>query len=173
MASQVSAPWISRCFKRVDEDDAQATVEAAVVFPVLLTLMLLTLQPVCVLYTRAVMESAAGEAARLMATTETADEDSLRAFVQRRLGAVPNVAIFHEGGPLAWDITMTRASDNGGAGDVTIAGTVRPLPVLGAFVSALGDAGPSGSIELAVSMGYDGRPAWVEGNYDDWIAMWP
>lgn len=168
-----SVPWISRCSERVLEDGAQATVEAAVIFPVLLTLMLLTLQPICVLYTRSVMESAAGEAARLMATTETVDEDSLQAFVRRRLGAVPNLAIFHEGGPLAWDISLTRSYDSGGPVEVTVAGTVKPLPVLGAFVSALGDAGASGSIDLKVSTGYDGRPTWVEGGYDDWIALWP
>ena len=173
MALRGSVPWISRCFNDVSEDGAQATVEAAVVFPALLTLMLLTLQPVCILYTRSVMESAAGETARLMATSEAADEDSLQAFAQRRLGAVPDLAIFHEGGPLVWDIALTGVRDGGGRTEVTIAGTVRPLPVLGTFASALGTEGPSGSVELKVQVGYEGRPVWVEGGYDDWIAMWP
>ena len=151
---------------------AQATVEAAFAFPVLLTLMLLTMQPVCLLYTRAVMESAAAEGARLAVTNETADEEGLEAFVLRRLAAVPNLSIFHEGGPLSWEIEMTRASDGAGAVAVEISGTARPLPVLGAFAAAMGEAGGSGSIGLKVSASYDGRPSWLEGRYDDWIAMW-
>ena len=49
-------------------EGAQATVEAAFLIPCLLTLMLLALQPVCLLYTVAVMESAAAETARVAAT---------------------------------------------------------------------------------------------------------
>ncbi len=62
--------------------------------PTFLTLILLALQPVCLLYTRAVMESAAAETARLMTTT-TAEDDDLEEFTRRRLAAVPNVSIFH------------------------------------------------------------------------------
>ena len=65
--------------------------------PTFLTLILLALQPVCLLYTRAVMESAAAETARLMTTT-TAEDDDLKEFTRRRLAAVPNVSIFHAGG---------------------------------------------------------------------------
>lgn len=67
--------------------------------PTFLALILLALQPVCLLYTRAVMESAAAETARLMTTT-TAEDDDLKEFARRRLAAVPNVSIFHAGGPL-------------------------------------------------------------------------
>ena len=56
--------------------------------PTFLTLILLALQPVCLLYTRAVMESAAAETARLMTTT-TAEDDDLKEFARRRLAAVP------------------------------------------------------------------------------------
>lgn len=76
--------------------------------PTFLTLILLALQPVCLLYTRAVMESAAAETARLMTTT-TAEDDDLKEFTRRRLAAVPNVSIFHAGGPLSWDIELGRA----------------------------------------------------------------
>ena len=54
--------------------------------PTFLTLILLALQPVCLLYTRAVMESAAAETARLMTTT-TAEDDDLKEFTRRRLAA--------------------------------------------------------------------------------------
>ena len=41
------------------EGRAQATVEAALLIPSFLLLLLLMLQPVCLLYTRAIVESAA------------------------------------------------------------------------------------------------------------------
>ncbi len=106
-----------RCIDIAREDRAQSTVEAAFLLPTFLTLILLALQPVCLLYTRAVMESAAAETARLMTTT-TAEDDDLEEFTRRRLAAVPNVSIFHAGGPLSWDIELGRAG----------AGGVRPCP---------------------------------------------
>lgn len=104
--------------------------------PTFLTLILLALQPVCLLYTRAVMESAAAETARLMTTT-TAEDDDLKEFTRRRLAAVPNVSIFHAGGPLSWDIELGRAGA-GGVSSVSVSGEVKPLPVIGAFAQAMG-----------------------------------
>ena len=92
--------------------------------PTFLTLILLALQPVCLLYTRAVMESAAAETARLMTTT-TAEDDDLKEFTLRRLAAVPNVSIFHAGGPLSWDVELSRA-DAGGVSSVSVSGEVKP-----------------------------------------------
>ena len=65
--------------------------------PSFLILLLLMIQPVCLLYTRAVMESAASSAARIMTTSGEDADEACRAFVLRRLQAVPNVSIFHEG----------------------------------------------------------------------------
>ncbi len=87
--------------------------------PTFLTLILLALQPVCLLYTRAVMESAAAETARLMTTT-TAEDDDLKEFTRRRLAAVPNVSIFHAGGPLSWDMSL--------AGPARVASRPCPFP---------------------------------------------
>ena len=63
--------------------------------PTFLTLILLALQPVCLLYTRAVMESAAAETARLMATT-TWDVELSRADA----GGVSSVSVSGEVKPL-------------------------------------------------------------------------
>ncbi len=101
--------------------------------PTFLTLILLALQPVCLLYTRAVMESA--------------------------------------GGPLSWDIELGRAGA-GGVSSVSVAGEVKPLPVIGAFVQAMGSAGEGGYVELKVDVSYRSRPEWLEGDYDSWIAAW-
>ena len=131
--------------------------------PTFLTLILLALQPVCLLYTRAVMESAAAETARLMTTT-TAEDDDLKEFTRRRLAAVPNVSIFHAGGPLSWDIELGRAD----AGSVSS----KPLPVIGAFAQAMGGTAEGGYVELKVDVSYQSRPEWLEGDYDSWIATW-
>lgn len=154
------------------EPRAQASVEAAFLLPVFLTLLLLALQPCCLLYTRAVMESAAAEGARLALTSEAKDEEALEAFVQRRLGAVPNLSIFHEGDDLDWDISLVRGTDSSGSVSVSIAGAVRPLPVLGAFVGAWGTPDESGNVKLEVEVTYNGRPSWLEGSYDSWISSW-
>lgn len=165
MASMRWGCSISRC----SETHAQASVEAAFLLPCFLTLLLLTLQPICLMYTRAVMESAAAETARLMITTEGTDEKGLEAFTLRRLAAVPNVAIFHTGGPLSWDITLAQTGESAERASVEIAGHVRPLPVLGAFVHGFGKANAQGDVELRVSVAYNGRPSWLEGGYDSWV----
>ena len=139
--------------------------------PTFLTLILLALQPVCLLYTRAVMESAAAETARIMTTTTVDDDADLEEFARRRLAAVPNVSIFHAGGPLSWDIELGRAGA-GGTSSVSIAGDVKPLPVIGAFAQAMGTASANGHVELKVDVSYRSRPDRLEGDYDSWIASW-
>ena len=140
------------------EDRAQSTVEAAFLLPTFLTLVLLALQPVCLLYTRAVMESAAAETARLMTTTTVGDDEDIKEFARRRLAAVPDVSVFHAGA--------------GGVSSVSVTGEVKPLPVIGAFAQAMGSAGQDGYVELKVDVSYRSRPEWLEGDYDSWIAAW-
>ena len=155
----------------IREDAAQATVEAALLLPTFLTLLLLALQPLCMLYTRSVMEAAASETARLMVTTDGEAMDSCEAFVLRRLSAVPNLSIFHAGGSLAWDIELIRADEEGTV-TVAITGAVTPLPVLGAFAGALGTTNGQGDVEMRVEVSYAGRPSWLEGSYETWVRRW-
>lgn len=162
---------ISRCIEAMREHRAQATVEAALVFPVFLTLLLLALQPVCLLYTRAVMESAAAQTARLMVSGE-GDAQLYRSFALRRLAAVPDLEIFHAGGSRAWDVECISARDTGGVVEVSISGHVRPLPVVGAFARAFGTENAHGDVLLEVRVAYEGRPSWLEGSYEDWISAW-
>lgn len=161
----------SRCTEVLGEVSAQSTVEAAFLLPVFLMFLLLALQPVCLLYTSAVMESAAAETARLMVTAEGEDA-AYESFALRRLRAVPDVSIFHAGGPLAWDIELTRASATGGEVGVAIEGYVKPLPILGAFVGAFGETNAQGDVRLRVEVAFEGRPEWLEGDYASWIAQW-
>lgn len=165
------APRISRSIELATEERAQSTVEAAFLLPAFLVLVLLSLQPACLLYTRAVMESAAAETARLMTTSELEGEDELKEFARRRLAAVPNVSIFHAGGPLSWEIEVGRASV-GALSTVSIAGDVKPLPVIGAFARAAGASSKNGALELKVEVSYRSRPEWLEGDYASWIGAW-
>lgn len=153
-------------------ESGQATVEAALLLPLFLVLLLLALQPVCILYTRAVMEGTAAQVARLMITGELGDDEAYRAFALRRLSAVPDLAIFHAEGPRSWSFELERASQTGGNVRVAIEGSVRPLPILGAFVGGFGGLNERGDVVLRVEVAYDGRPAWLEGDYETWVAAW-
>lgn len=62
--------------------------------PAFLLLLLLMLQPVCLLYTRSVMESTAAETARLLATGDADGDEAYRSFALRRLAAIPDLSIF-------------------------------------------------------------------------------
>lgn len=154
------------------EESAQATLEAALLLPAFLTLLLLALQPLCVLYTRSIMEVAAGETARLMATSETTPEESCKAFALRRLSAVPDISIFHAGGSQAWDIEVSGTKGGEGPVTVSVTGSVTPLPVLGAFVGAFGNADGDGDIKITVGVEYAARPEWLKGSYTSWIKRW-
>ena len=154
------------------ERAAQATVEAALLLPTFLTVLLLALQPLCLLYTRAVMEAAAGETARLMITAGGEATDACEAFALRRLAAVPDLSIFHAGGPYAWEIELVEAAEGSGTVTVGITGAVTPLPVLGAFAGALGTTNAHGDIEMHVEVSYAARPEWLEGDYASWAARW-
>lgn len=167
MCSMRKGLSIFRCTECLVDASAQATVEAAILLPSFLTVLLLALQPVCLLYTRAVMESAAAETARVAATYEGDQDDALRGFALRRLTAVPDLDIFHTGGMEGWDIDATGVD---GAVRVEIQGWVSPLPVLGAFVGAFGERNSQGDVSLHVEVEYDARAEWISGGYDDWTA---
>lgn len=139
--------------------------------PTFLTLILLALQPVCLLYTRAVMESAAAETARLMTTT-TAEDDDLKEFTRppacrsaQRFDLSCRRAVVV--GYRAWPGPVP-----GGVSAVSVSGKVKPLPVIGAFARAMGGTAEGGYVELKVDVSYQSRPEWLEGDYDSWIAAW-
>ena len=146
----------------------QSSVEAALLLPAVLLVVGMLVQPVCVAYTRVVMHSAAAEAVRLMTTSQ--DLDACRNYVLRRLDAVPPAALFHVGGREDWQIDLTPPGE-GSAAEATIRGRVRPLPIGGAFVRAMG-TGDGADVEMAVRVTAELRPAWLEGDYGEWVCMW-
>lgn len=147
----------------------QMSVEAAVLLPTVLVLIALLVQPACVLYTRSVMAATAGELSRLVVTLR-ASQDEVRSYALRRLSAVPEVSVFHEGGPGAWEVSVEGPGEDGRV-RVGIEGRVRPLPLLGAIVSALGTS-EGGLVTLRVETSSDLRASWIGGAYEEWIEMW-
>ena len=50
-------------------------------------------------------------------------------------------------------------------------GGVRPLPLTGALVAALGTS-HDGMVDLRVETTGSLRADWIEGGYGDWVEMW-
>ena len=145
-------------------NSGQATVEAAVLVPVLFTVMLMLIQPGIILYDRMVMNAAAAEGCRLV-TTKCSDGaySNLQylELVKRHLGAVPQHELFHihEGG-CTWDVLIT-GSEHSRVVSVRIQNTIRLLPLLDAGVALLGIS-RDGRYTFAVEQTARVMPEWQE-----------
>ncbi len=158
----------------VAEERGQATVEAALLLPVLLLCMTLLVQPACLLYTRCVMQQAAAEGCRVLTTapdTAGVADQTYRAFVLRRLGAVPDIDIFHVGGDAGWRISFSGPSDGYEVG-VSIETSVKPLPLFGTVASLFLEGDGEGGVLLKVDVSATLRPSWLEGSYGVWSSIW-
>ena len=161
-------------FGIVAEERGQATVEAALLLPVLLLCMTLLVQPACLLYTRCVMQHAAAEGCRVLATepaTAGVADQTYRAYILRRLGAVPDIDVFHVGGDAGWTISFSNSS-GGREVDVSIETSVRPLPLFGSVASLFFEGDGEGGIVLKVDVSATMRPSWLEGDYGVWSSIW-
>ena len=139
------APWNQR---------GQASVEAALLLPTILLLLALLMQPVCLLYTRCVMEGAAVEVARLAATAREGLD--VRPFALRRLAAVPEISVFHVGGQQDWEVSTEGPDERG---------------LVKVLLSGLGESDEKGLV-LEARVTASTRPDWLEGSYGDWVGMW-
>ena len=150
----------------------QATVEAALLLPVLALLVLMLVQPAIVLYDRMVMSCAAAEGCRLLSTLPSDDSARvLDAYVRRRLGAVPPVDVFHVHDPCSWEVEAA-----GGEGStqvaVTVRNTLRPLPLMRPVGAALGQLDGQGNLKIEVTVRMAARPGWASGSPSAWIGAW-
>lgn len=166
-AAPTPSPHSARSF--CSEDSGQASVEAALLLPVLMVCLALLVQPMCLLYTRCVMQSAAAEGCRLLATaTGDTDDAACEQYVHRRLSAVPQVDVFLAGD---WQVELQGNAESDEVG-VQIVGHARPLPLVGVVAALLGPVDQAGNVELKVSVTRCARPGWVEGGYSDWTSIW-
>lgn len=154
---------------RFSSESGQSTIEAAVLLPVLFALFGLLLQPALLLYDRCIMNAAAAEGCRLLATN-TSDETSVRAFVERRLDAIPKVAVFH----MDEDWNITWSSEQSGAASMCIVNHVEPLPLFGIVAGLANDIDENGAIEQRVEASCASVPEWARSDYApaSWIGAW-
>lgn len=142
----------------------QATVEAAFLIPVLLAGLLLLVQPGILLYDRLVMNAAATEACRLLATkTDVAGDmtQSCEAFVRHRLGAIPPAACFHvHKGRCSWEIRL-EGDESSGIVRASIVNEARPLPLLGVGGAVLGILNENGNFRIEVEAEQKTQPDWT------------
>ena len=165
--------------KRWDEQ-GQGTVEAAFALPIMFLLVLLLVQPGILLYDRMVMQEAASEACRLLATKGAAAgsmDAACEAFVRHRLSAIPQHECFHvhEGG-CSWQIDFA-GDENSSEASVEISGFVRPLPLLDGAGALLGVVDANGYLTVRVRAQAPTQPAWVAGsekglNPSSWAGAW-
>ena len=174
---RAAALFVCRFARRLADARGQATVEAAFLVPVLLGGVLLLVQPGIILYDRIVMQAAAVEGCRLLATAPSAETgDMAEDYVRRRLGAVPPLEVFHvhEGG-CTWDISLS-GSETSGEVSVTIATEVRALPLIDFAARAFGLADGDGNLRVEVSATMPTRAAWAvdaaPGSPAEWPGAW-
>ncbi|MDO5044956.1 MAG: TadE/TadG family type IV pilus assembly protein [Coriobacteriia bacterium] len=161
------------CIRTILNEAGQASLEAALLLPSLLLMLMCLLQPSILLYNEVVMRQAAGEATRLVAHPGSSGQgtfadERLKEFVQRRLRPIPCTSIFHVGGAEDWDIQI---ENDGDSVKVAIGHSVQPLPLFSALTKALnGFDGTHLHQEVEIENMF--RPDWLRGDYDAWMRMW-
>lgn len=139
---------------------AQGTVEAAIMIPILFTLVLLLVQPAIVFYDQIVMKSAASETCRLVSEMGYSSSEDVDDYVRRRLSAIPQVDTFHvHTGECSYDISIEGANE--AMATVTIKNKIKPLPLIDAALKAFGSASADGTIELMATSTQISQPEWV------------
>ncbi len=157
----------------------QATVEGAFLIPLILILLMLLIQPGILLYDRLVMQSAAAEGCRLLATRPAGTYGAQEAFegsVLRHLGSVPEQENFHvhESG-CSWKVTF-EGNETSERVSVSIENQVKPLPFFDFGARALGLTNGNGNFSQKVQVAQPVKSSWVVGNElglspDKWVAQ--
>ena len=140
----------------------QATVEAAFLIPLIFLLLLLLLQPGIILYDRVVMQGAAAEGCRMLATRVASDDSAAyEAAIRRHLGAVPQQDNFHvHGSGCSWEIVL-MGDETSGEVAVSVEGQIKPLPLFDFGMAALGLTNAAGNFAQRVEVRMPAYGAWV------------
>ena len=167
---------VSRC---ISSRHGQATVEAAIMIPILFLLLLLLIQPAILLYNRMVMQNAAAEGCRLLSTRvdiANYSGDKYEGYVKRRLASIPPVDIFHaHTGSNTWEIELIGGETSNEV-TVRITNHLKPLPLLDFGASLLHLTDAQGYLIQVVEVTMPTQPDWVwtnsKGGPADWAAQW-
>ena len=157
----------SSLYTPIQREAGQASVEAAFLIPIVFIMLLLLIQPGIILYDRMVMQSAASEGCRLLATKTDAvgfSDEKYESYILRRLGSIPPQDNFHvHNGTCSWEIELV-GNENSAVVNVTIKNKVRPLPLLDSGAKLLGLLDESGLLTIEVSVSMPTQPYWVSGS---------
>lgn len=168
---------MSSCSDLLTSEKGQATVEAAFLLPLVFLLLLMLCQPILLLYNHMVMQEAAAEGCRLLMTqTVTGSgvyaEDKYRGYIERRLGSIPPLSIFHlHEDTCSYDIDM-EGGEMSDTVSVSITNKVKLLPLLGIGAELLGVCEEGGVYIQKVEVTLPSRPMWVSGGPGDWVRRW-
>ena len=148
----------------VQDEKGQATVEAAFLIPIIFVLLLLLIQPAILLYNHMVMQGAASEACRLLATKTDAagaSKEKYEGFILRRLGSIPSQDNFHiHRGGCSWEIEIS-GDETSETVKVSITNQVKLLPLFDEMGSLFRLYGASGAFEQKVEIDMPTQPSWV------------
>ena len=145
---------------KLKKGKGQGTVEAAIVIPMLFTLVLLLLQPAIVFYDQIVMKSAASEACRLVSEMGSGSTSNVEDYIRRRLSAIPQVDTFHvHSSGCSYDISIEGANE--AMASVTIKNKVKLLPLIDVAYRAFGRSSGDGTLELVATSTQISQPEWV------------
>jgi len=158
---------MSFCIELIRNQKGQATLEAAFLIPIVFVLLLLLIQPGILLYNRMVMQAAASEGCRLLATkTDVAgsSDEKCEAYILRRLGSIPPQENFHiHDGGCAWEIEMV-GNESSLEVEVTIKNKAKLLPLLDRGARLIGISDSSGQYAQEVTVRMPTQPSWVVGS---------
>ncbi|MCL1879661.1 MAG: pilus assembly protein [Actinomycetia bacterium] len=156
----------------------QATVEAAFLIPVLLLLILLLCQPAILLYNQIVMQNAAAESCRLLATRSDVgsySDQKYEAYTLRRLAAIPPVDVFHaHGNGMDWQIDLV-GGELSQTVSVRIQNHLKPLPIIAWGAGVLRQTDQNGYLTQSVEVTMPSQPDWVfklGGDPQTWVKQW-
>lgn len=156
----------------------QGTVEAAFMLPAFLLALLLLVQPAILFYDLIVMNQAAEDACRLLATKRQADpEDAFEAAVRRSLGAIPQQDCFHvHRDACSYEVSL-GGSEKTAEVKVVVSNRVRLLPVFDAGARVLGLLDDEGALTLTASAARQTYAPWVASSEagvapKKWVSQW-
>ena len=145
--------------KIFNDTSGQATVEAAVMIPVIFLMILLLLEPGILLYDLVVMNEAAAEGCRVLCTASDSQKTELcEPYIKRRLGSIPQQQNFHMHDPQCTYEINLNGNENSQEVSVDVKNQVKPLPLIGFLSSCLGILNDSGCFEITASATQQNHP---------------
>lgn len=170
----------SSCTEVLRGTAGQATVEGAFVIPIVFVLLLLLMQPGILLYDRIVMDAAAAEGCRMLATRSSAsgaDSAAYEEAVRRHLGAIPQQENFHRhASGCSWVIQLD-GDEHSTEVHVRIEGSVKLLPLIDLGGRLMGAADAEGSVTMVSEASAPTQDSWVAGSEfgmspSQWVGKW-